>query len=228
MNYVALGDSISIDDYPERETGCTGLGAASLFRRNDDKFWPEFRGWDLARHFPASRFANLTADGATSEDVLRWQLPRVSPSPEETIVTVTAGGNDMLMNLRSPRPPANLVEGMIDRVEKIVAAIQQKLPRAHILLGTVYDPSDGTNVLYGERLDREARWLATFNEAVRRIANRDGVTLIDIHQHFLGHGVSAPEEQRWYWSELIFEPNARGASEVRRLWWEATNGARIS
>ena len=210
MLYIALGDSISIDEYPFRETGRRGLGAVSLFRR------------DLEKTHPGLLFEDLTADGATSEDVLRWQLPRVKATEDEAIVTVTAGGNDMLMNLRSPRPPAGLVPGMIERLERILSQIFAKLPRARVLLGTVYDPSDGTNVLYGERLNGEAGWLAEFNDAVRRIAKSDArITLIDIHQRFLGHGMSAPEQERWYWSGLIFEPNARGAAEVRKMWLEA-------
>ena len=210
MLYIALGDSISIDEYPFRETGRRGLGAVSLFRR------------DLEKTYPGLLFEDLTADGATSEDVLRWQLPRVKATDDDAIVTVTVGGNDMLMNLRSPRPPAALVPGMIERLDRILSQIFAKLPRARVLLGTVYDPSDGTNVLYGERLDREAGWLAEFNDAVRRIAKSDArITLIDIHQRFLGHGMSAPEQERWYWSGLIFEPNARGAAEVRKMWLEA-------
>jgi lysophospholipase L1-like esterase len=210
MHYLALGDSISIDEYPFRETGKRGIGAVSLFHE------------DLKKIHSGLTFEDLTADGATSEDVLRWQLPRAKRTDDEAIVTITAGGNDMLMNLRSPRPPAGLVAGMIERLKRIVAEVFAKLPRSRILLGTVYDPSDGTNVLYGEKLDREAGWLAEFNDSVRRIADSDPrITLIDIHKHFLGHGLSVPEKDRWYWSGLIFEPNARGAEEVRHLWLDA-------
>jgi lysophospholipase L1-like esterase len=208
--YIALGDSISIDEYPARETGIPDIGAASLFAR------------DLAARFSELRFENLTADGATSEDVLRYQLPKIEASEEETIVTLTAGGNDMLMHLRAPRPPVRLVEGIIERLTRIVDELTQRLPNALIVIGTVYDPSDGTNVLYGERLDREAQWLARVNEAIRAIANgRPDVRLADIHRHFLGHGLTAPAAERWYWSGLIFEPNAEGAREVRRLWLAA-------
>jgi lysophospholipase L1-like esterase len=217
MHYIALGDSISIDDYPLRETGVDHLGAASLFHRNDDQRWPEFRGHDLVTRFPEIAFSNLTADGATSDDVLRFQLPHVQPSGEPDIVTITAGGNDMLMNLRATHPPAHLVDDMIERIHRIVATVSKRLPNATILAGTVYDPSDGTNVLYGERLEREAEWLRRYNEAVRALAG-GRVHIADIHKHFLGHGLTVAEKDRWYWSGLIFEPNARGASEVRRLW----------
>ena len=215
MLYYALGDSISIDDYPAAETGRAGLGAASLFHRNDDSVWPEFRGRDLR-----GSFINLAADGATTHDVLERQLPRVRKSDDDAIVTVTAGGNDMLMHLGSHAAPPGLVDGMIDRMTRIVSVLSDRLPNARILIGTVYDPSDGTNVLDGQRFDREAQWLARYNDAVRDMAGGKRVILADIHRHFLGHGTTAKLQDRWYWSGLIFEPGARGASEVRRLWLE--------
>src|SRR5439155_21037117 len=113
------------------------------------------------------------------EDVLRGPLKTAD------LVTLTAGGNDMLMHLRAPRPPKRLVEDIIERIERIL----KKLTGSVVLLGTVYDPSDGTNVLYGERLDREAKWLAQFNDSIRDFA-ADKVRIIDIHRHFLQHGVS--------------------------------------
>lgn len=206
--YLALGDSISIDEYPLRETGVAGIGAASLFARA------------LRERDPGIAFDNLTADGATTDDVLRWQLPRVRATSDPAIVTITAGGNDLLMNLRATRPPVRLVEGVLDRLTRIVDETRRLLPNANILLGTIYDPSDGTNVLYGEPLEREAKWLARVNEGIRALASRDGIVLADIHARFLGHGITAPEDQRWYWSQLLFEPNAEGARQVARLWEE--------
>lgn len=210
--YLALGDSISIDEYPYRETGVANIGAASLFARA------------LRKRYPGIRCDNLTADGATTDDVLRGQLPHVRATQEPAIVTITAGGNDLLLNLRAVRPPVRLVEGVVDRIARIVDEMQRMLPNATILLGTIYDPSDGTNILDGEHLEREAKWLARLNDAIRALASRDGVVLADIHARFLGHGLSAPERERWYWSELVFEPNAEGARQVARLWEELSRG----
>jgi lysophospholipase L1-like esterase len=206
--YLALGDSISIDEYPLRETGIANIGAASLFARA------------LRERYPRIAFDNLTADGATTDDVLRWQLPRVRETADPAIVTITAGGNDLLMNLRATRPPVRLVEGILDRLSRILDEVRRLLPNATILLGTIYDPSDGTNVLYDEQLDREAKWLARVNEGIRALASGDRVRLADVHARFLGHGLTAPENERWYWSGLIFEPNAEGARQVARLWGE--------
>jgi lysophospholipase L1-like esterase len=215
-HYIALGDSISIDDYPERETGIAGIGAASLFHRA------------LRERHPDITFANLTADGATTDDVLRLQVPRIDPSDEPTLVTITAGGNDMLMYLRAPRPPVRLVAGITERLTRIVEETAERRPNGRLLLGTVYDPSDGTNELYGEKLEREAEWLAKVNEHIRAIAAaHPNVVLADIHQRFLGHGLTAPPERRWYWSGLIFEPNANGAEAVRDLWVEALSSADV-
>ena len=201
--YIALGDSISIDEYPLRETGTPNIGAASL----------------LHRELQPIAFDNLAADGATTEDVLRNQLPLVSRSDEKTLVTLTAGGNDMLMNLGAPFPLRHLVEEMVGRLTGIIDELTAKLPGATILIGTVYDPSDGTNTLDGHRFDREAGWLAQYNAAVRALAQaRPNLRLADIHAIFLGHGITAPASERWYWSGLIFEPNARGAREVAKLW----------
>src|SRR5687767_12885662 len=135
MLYLALGDSISIDDYPRQETGHDRLGAASLFHRNDDRFWPEFRGRDLVSVYKSVERIDLTADGATSDDVLMRQMPRVKASEDEAIVTITAGGNDLLMNLRVPKPPPRLVEGIAERIEDIVVDLERKLPKGRILLG---------------------------------------------------------------------------------------------
>lgn len=206
--YLALGDSISIDEYPLRETGIAGIGAASLFARA------------LRERHPDIAFDNLTTDGATTDDVLRWQLPKVRETGDEAIVTITAGGNDLLLNLGATRPPVRLAQGVLDRLERILEEVTRLLPNAVILLGTIYDPSDGTNVLDGEQLDREAKWLASVNQGIRELASRDGIRLADIHARFLGHGITAPESRRWYWSQLIFEPNAEGARQVAKLWTE--------
>ena len=70
--YLALGDSISIDDY----TGVRGGGAAS----------------QLARKLGLN-FVDLTRDGNTTRGVIA-DLAQ-APAPAD-VVTLTAGGNDLL------------------------------------------------------------------------------------------------------------------------------------
>src|SRR2546423_1782467 len=87
--YVALGDSMSIDDY----AGGAGRGAASLLHRNRDGDFPDWAGRDLASAGLTVRV--LARDGATAADVLDRQLPRIEQTP--ALVTVTMGGNDLLV-----------------------------------------------------------------------------------------------------------------------------------
>ncbi|MEA2464628.1 MAG: hypothetical protein QOJ98_2375 [Acidobacteriota bacterium] len=227
--YIALGDSISIDVYPaaDAERRFAGkastdrLGAASLLYENDDRFWPEFRGRDLHSVLPSLEYDDLTADGATTQSLLR-QVERIPRGDEETLVTITAGGNDLLGAIGS-RGGSNPVIEIVDRLRTGIDRLLELCPQAFVLVGTVYDPSDGTKRLpgYQRELEREAEWLDEYNDFVRKLATTDPrLRFADIHQHFLGHGLTAPEEERWYLRESIIEPSARGASEVRRLWLE--------
>ena len=234
--YIALGDSISIDYYPaadvaRRHAGRASsdeLGAASLFYRNDDKLWPEFRGRDLRSHHSGIEYDDLTADGATTRS-LQGQVERIRSSEEPTVVTITAGGNDLLGEIGyrgSSHDGSNgsPVPAIFGRLRDSVARVLALRPNAIVIIGTVYDPSDGTNRLpgHGGSLDREAGWLRDYNESIRQfVAGDKRLRLADIQRHFHGHGLSVPENDRWYLQESIIEPNARGASEVRRLFLEA-------
>src|SRR3712207_5817444 len=92
--YVAFGDSISIDDY----AGAPGRGGASLLARNRDDDFPEWRGRDLRTREPELDFVLLATDGATSSTVLDRQLPRLAAMGRPaSLVTLTVGGNDVLM-----------------------------------------------------------------------------------------------------------------------------------
>jgi hypothetical protein len=65
--YVAIGDSMSIDDY----AGGPGRGAASLLYRNHDVDFPDWAGRDLVAAGYTAKI--LARDGATADDVLRRQ-----------------------------------------------------------------------------------------------------------------------------------------------------------
>src|SRR5918993_6010833 len=92
-HYVALGDSISIDDY----SGGPGRGGASLLYANRDDDFPEWRGRDLLSADPDTQFSLLATDGATTRTLLDVQLPRLAAIPlRPSLVTLTIGGNDLL------------------------------------------------------------------------------------------------------------------------------------
>jgi hypothetical protein len=244
--YVALGDSMSIDLYPALDAGETDvavalerdpsagrvapLGAASLLYRNAESHWPDEIGRDLVSRFPDIVFTNLAADAATIGDVFGGQLPELAPSDERTLITLTVGMHDLLSALAN-RPRGALLEAIARDVanayEALVEAIVAARPDSLLLLTTVCDPSDRTGMIPGVlpeagRLPLSA--LDALNAHIRRLAaTRDGAALADAYVHFLGHGTTAPDDERWYWRRSPLEPNARGANELRRVWLDAVD-----
>jgi lysophospholipase L1-like esterase len=195
-----------------------------LLHRNDDSRWPEFRGLDLETLSPDVEFLGLAEDGAMIDDVATEELARIGrdSSGPDILITVTAGGNDLLDALAAGRNLESAVGLASRRFVDLVETVREELPRASLILSTIYDPTDGTGRLPGlesyGRLPLEH--LERFNDTVRRMAaSLPRTMLADVHAHFLGHGVQAPERERWYWSRNLIEPNARGASEMRRVWW---------
>ena len=234
-HYVALGDSMSTDHYPTCDvhnldappSRLDPLGAAALLYRNAEARWPEFSGQDLEGRFPGLSFRSLAEDGAMIDDVVTEELSRLGQDSEDPriLVTVTAGGNDLLDALLAGRPLDAAVRQITQTYSDLIETLREELPQASLVLTTVYDPTDGTGHLPGltesyGRLPLE--YLDRFNDHVRNTAaGTPGTMLADVHTHFLGHGASAPEPERWYWRHNLIEPSARGASEIRRVWWKA-------
>lgn len=229
-HYLALGDSVSIDHYPDLDAWAkrileTDLGAASLLYSNNDTVWPEFSKKDLLSRQPDLAFINAAEDGAKVED-LRSQMEHAR-GEDVRLITITAGGNDLLLAYELADTPATLrllVNRQLARFAANLQWVRSAFPRALILLGTVYDPSDGTGFLspYPDPLPLEA--LEQMNNGMRIEAkNLDPCVVVDVHAHFLGHGLSVEAQNRWYLAKSPIEPNMRGASEVRRLWLDALN-----
>jgi lysophospholipase L1-like esterase len=246
--YLALGDSMSIDLYPALDAGETDvavalewdaragavapLGAASLLYMNVDDRYPEFTGSDLASRFPRLAARNVAEDGATIGDVFGSQLPQVAESEERTLLTLSIGGNDLLSAFANKQVASllrHVVKDIADAYEFLVASLKRCRPNSLLIVTTVYDPSDGTRKIPGVfdgagPLPLES--LHDLNERIAGIATRAPQTVVaDVHRHFLGHGVTAAESERWYCKRSWVEPNASGASEIRRLWLDALQGA---
>ena len=245
--YIAVGDSMSIDLYPALDLGETDVavalervvqagaiapvGAASLLHTNDVDRWPDFAGDDLVSRYPGIALINLCVDGATIGDVFSDQLLELQPAETETLITVTVGGNDLLSAFATHRRKpimASIVRNIAQAYELLVTELARLRPRAEILVTTVYDPSDGTGMMPGVFEDAGVlplEHLDTLNDHIRQLADRTPeVRLADVHAHFLGHGVTAPDAERWYWRRSLIEPSAQGASEIRRVWLGALDG----
>lgn len=233
---------MSIDLYPALDRGETDvavalernpvvgkvrpIGAASLLYENDPELWPEFHGRDLISFMPGIAHRNLCQDGATIGDVFDDQLSALAPDDAPTLVTLTLGGNDLL-SAWSSAPGKKLMASIVRDIragyDVVVDEVLRRLPNATLVLTTVYDPSDDSGRIPGV-LDEGGlplEFLAAFNAHVRELAQtRPDTRLADAHGHFMGHGVSVAEAERWYWRRSLIEPGAVGASELRRLWME--------
>jgi lysophospholipase L1-like esterase len=239
--YIALGDSVSIDLYPALDAGevdvavalervptaghIAPLGAASLLYKNSEEHWPDDVGNDLSSRYPGIRFENLASDGATIGEVFGEQVPQLTESDEPVLVTLTLGGNDLL-NALGNRPRRALldkiVSDIIEAYDFLIGTLRGTFPNGILILATVYDPSDRSGKIPGVYDDAgplPLDLLDRLNQHIRSLATgTPGVLLADVYSHFLGHGVSAAESDRWYWKRSLIEPNAQGANEVRRLW----------
>jgi hypothetical protein len=122
----------------------------------------------------------------------------------------------------SRRHVADAIEQIADEFESLVLRISTAAPGALLILNTVYDPTDGTGRLSETSEVLPIEYLPLFNDRVRDLAlATPSAVLADVHRHFLGHGITAAADERWYWAESIIEPGIIGASEIRRLWIDA-------
>jgi lysophospholipase L1-like esterase len=230
--YVALGDSISIDDY----AGGPGRGAASLLAHNVDDDFPQWRGRDLG----GIPWANLATDGGTTATLLDVQVPRLRAHRlRPSIVTLTIGGNDVLGCYGDTRAARSTVGTVGRRVAQALQQLEELVsPRARVVVGTVYDPSDGTADAARVGLPpwpEVVEVLAELNDTLRQVAGQHGAAVAEIHERFLGHGLRAGDPSqpgprpvdRDLWYCQVIEPNAWGASGVRSAFWDALGtGAR--
>ncbi|MCA9410554.1 MAG: SGNH/GDSL hydrolase family protein [Candidatus Omnitrophica bacterium] len=130
QTYLALGDSMSIDDY----TGVKGGGAVNQFHQSLGESW---------------RLIDRTFDGAT--------MPRVHERIAEgsDLVTLTIGGNDLLVN-----QSRYLSEGLGhfgEEHSRLLSAIREKNRSAVMIVGNVYAPQSGLSMEQERALDEANR-----------------------------------------------------------------------
>ena len=226
--YIALGDSISTDDYPGRNRG-----AVSLFYLNRDGDFPEFEERDLLSLNSELQLIVAASNGATTETVLHEQFSKLPPNlPGVTLVTLTIGGNDLLRVIHGdPKRLEEHTTKIANNIERILIIVRTTFPSSLILVGTIYDPTDGVGDLFSpdQPLPDALKMLDFINMRIRSFSRLPRIQLVDIHQHFLGHGlhhndpanIHYDQDDPTYWFTSKIEPNERGASEIRRLFWNA-------
>ena len=227
--YVALGDSISIDEY----AGGPGRGGASRLHANRDDDFPQWRGRDLRSASPDAGFAMLALDGATRRTLLDVQLPRLAGLPPPSVVTLTIGGNDLLAAFGDTVAARRVVVEVREALARALDRIAERLaPSGVVVVGTVYDPSDGTGDTARLGLPPWPDGVAVIgelNDALRTTAAASGAAVAEIAERFRGHGLLAGDPtgasprpaDRDLWFCRLIEPNAWGADGVRAAFWDA-------
>jgi lysophospholipase L1-like esterase len=207
--YLALGDSISIDDY----TGVRGGGAASQLARK--------LGLELI---------DLTRDGNTTHGVLA-DLDAAPASAD--VVTLTAGGNDLLGG-ELPRAILRRLHQIAARIERLGGRVIVNT----VYDPSDGDNDVGRRELGLSRLATIAlrRRLNAVNRGIVTLARERGFLLADLERLFHGHGIAS--EEPWfvqviepnlagataiaeYWYQLLSavterpEPRSHGISSPR-------------
>jgi lysophospholipase L1-like esterase len=194
MRYLALGDSMSMDDY----TGVPGGGAAAQFAR-------------LVR---ADDVADLTMDGCTTAGAL--DALRVVETPPD-VVTLTAGGNDLLLCAGVAGDWCG--PAVQEVIHENLLRIAGRLLRydAVVIFNTIYDPTDGDDTLLPV-LGFAPAFRAVYdaiNADIRAIARHHAFRCADLEALFHGHGLIAAAHP---WLVQRIEPNHAGATAIAREW----------
>ena len=114
-----------------------------------------------------------------------------------------------------------------------------------VIVLNIYDPTDGSGFDFTGRLSTPANpylskedyakayyLLSRMNAELLKFALRGKYVPLDIHSHFLGHGLSTKggkwsffvqrgDRSYWYDSECMVDVNAEGAHELRKMLWKA-------
>ncbi len=186
ITYVALGDSTGV-----------GLGARNggyvtrLFKR-------------LLQHRPDSKLNNFCVSGATTSDVLRYQLNRgISARPE--LITLGIGINDLGHQIG--------LEEFATNYEEILSRLRQDT-NAVIVVSNIPDVSNAPAIPIAAR-SQSQQIITQYNERLEQIAAEHGATVFDVytitHQEVPKH----PE----YFSSDGFHPSDAGYELWAQQMW---------
>jgi lysophospholipase L1-like esterase len=199
--YVAIGDSFTC-----------GL-------EGDEARWAD----EVAGALPGVEYANLAAIGATSEVVEEVQLPDALERKPD-LVSLVCGANDVLETVR---PDPGLYASRLTRMLNRIAA---EAPGAHVFTITYPDLSRFVE-LRPRTQARVERGTRLYNAALRSVAQRHGVLLVEAAAHpeagdrsnFASDGFHAsPDGHRRLGANIVRQLGDRLGIETRPQEEEAT------
>lgn len=125
-------------------------------------------------------FANAAVPGATSGDVLAYQVPPAITRFQPTVVTLSVGGNDLLAILGGADPLQVLGQFQAN-LGQILCGLRQALPQSRIYVHNLYDvPEITANVPGGLQA------ILGFNAVIAGVAQACGASVADVYSAFSG------------------------------------------
>lgn len=243
LRHLALGDGLGGDLAPsldlkrgdvalalERDATAgesAPVGAASLLFANDESLWPDFVARDLRTLAGTQELVRRNQDGATLGDIFDGQVLSLDGDDVPTLATLTAGGVDLQSAMTSRPSAARLAlvaQDTAQAIGAIAALLHDRFGALTLVLTTLPDPTDGLGRFADPKdgIPVPPDVLLAFNAALRTIAQAHPRTHVaEVHAALQGHGLSAPEDERWFWRRSPYEPGALGASLVRAAWLES-------
>jgi lysophospholipase L1-like esterase len=158
--YMALGDSIA-----------AGYGAVPA---TQGYVYQLYQG-GVFDTVPNTLFCNAAVPGATSKDVLDYQVRQVALF-HPNVITLTVGGNDLLA-IMNGADPMQVMNTFALNFEHILSKLRTTLPDARIYVSNQYSVPEITG---------SDQIVPVFNGIVSQIAQSFNVTVADVYSAFEG------------------------------------------
>lgn len=125
---------------------------------------------------PRLLFANAGVPGATSQDVLDHQVPQALTAYRPDVITISVGGNDLLMIMQGADAGAVLTSFQTN-LTQILQRLRAGLPRARIYINNLYTVP---------QIAGADQVVPIFNQIVAQVAQAFAVPVADVYSAFLG------------------------------------------
>ncbi len=191
--YLAMGDSIS-----------AGYGAMPATQGFTYDLY-QSGAIDNINH---TLFCVMAVPGALSQDVLLYQAPQAerffqdTGQPYRRVITLTAGGNDLLQVLKGA-DPADVLASFGQNLGLILSRLRSRFPDALIDVANYYDPK--------LPVQGEKDLIAALNGVIASVAgsfHAPEITVVDVFSAFEGRSGLLLSEKNGSGAEQIHPTNA--------------------
>jgi lysophospholipase L1-like esterase len=127
---------------------------------------------------PKTIFCNAAVPGATSSDVLAYQVPQAIRDFRPGVITLTVGGND-LVRIMDGADPATVLQDFQNNLVQIFLALRSapELQNTKIYVGNLYSIPE---------IPASEVIVPVFNQIVAGVAANFGVAVADVYAAFQG------------------------------------------